>query len=133
MFWKRFSSHRPSRAIVASQRALNRLEDSKRNLLRLEKRLLKLECKTVQLMQRTAAQAERAKLVAEAIAEDIKIAGQSVSQAERAMEVLRTEREADAIAVETLTARIKEYQSLSEANIAMANHRRGQMTPGSEM
>jgi len=84
-------------------------------------------------MSRTTAQVERAKALAEALAEDVKEAERRVERAERAMEVLRTEREADAVAVETLTGRIKEYQALSEANIALANHRRGQMAPGSEM
>jgi len=132
MFWKWFLSRRPSRAIEASQRASNRLEDATRRLQRLEDRLLKLEQGTVRLLSQTAAHVDRAKLVAEAVAEDIKIAERAVEQAGQAMEVLRTEHEADAVAVETLTSRIKEYQALSEANVAMSNHRRGQMASGPE-
>ena len=132
MFRKWFLSRRPSRAIEASQRALNRLEDATRRFGRSYDVLLKLERGTVRLMSQTAAHVERAKIVAEAVAEDIKIAERAVEQAGQVMEVLRTEHEADAVAVETLTSRIKEYQALSEANIAMSNHRRGQIAPGPE-
>lgn len=121
-----------TRAVEAVERALARLEDSARRLRRLERRILELERGTAKLMGRIASQVERVRAVAETTSEDVKDAEQSVEQSERAMEILRTEREADLAAIETLTARIKEYQALSEANIAHANHRRGQMTPGFE-
>jgi len=132
MWWDRFLLSRPSRAVLTSQRASDRLEDSVRRLHRLEGRLLKLEKESVRLTVQAVAHVERAKTVAEAVAEDIKIAERTVGQAERAMEVLRTEHEADAVATETLLGRIKEYQALSEANIAMSHHHRGQMAPGSD-
>lgn len=132
MFWKWFLSRRPSRTIEASQRALNGLEDATRLLRRSERRVLKFEQGTVRLVSQAIAHIEQAKAITEEVAEGFKTAGQAVEQAEHAMEVLRTEHEADAVAVETLTSRIKEYQALSEANIAMSNHRRGQMASGPE-
>jgi len=130
--WYSFLARHPSRsrAIAAAERASARLEDAARKLHRSERLVLQLEQETARLMARAAAQIERAKAVAESIAEDIVDAERSVKQAEQTMEMLRTEHEADATAVETLTARIKEYQALSEANIALSNHRRGQMSPG---
>lgn len=119
-----------ARTVEAVEHAAARLEDSTRKLRRLERKLLELERRTAQLLGKIAAQVDRARAIAETTAEEIKQAEQAVEQAERAMELLRTERQSDAVAVETLTARIKEYQALSEANIAAANHRRGQLSPG---
>lgn len=131
---RRFLNFRsfPGRAVEASERALSRLEDSVRHLGRSERRLLKLEKGVSKQLGKIASLVERAKAIAEANAEDVKEANRAIEQSERAMEMLRTQHDADSTAIETLASRIKEYQALSEANIAIANHRRGQMIPGTE-
>jgi len=135
VFWHSFLFRRPprSRAIEASERAQARLEDSTRRLKRAVRRVLKLERGVAKSMTREVARIERAKAIAETIAEDVKDALQAIERSEQSMEILRTEHEADSAAIETLTARIKEYQAMCEANIALANHRRGQMAPSTEM
>jgi DNA-binding Lrp family transcriptional regulator len=87
------------------------------------------ELKRVQ--RKAESQLERALLIAETTAEDIEDCEKRIAHAEKAMEALRSEHGVDSEVINLLVKRLKQVEALSDAEIAIANHRRAGATTSS--
>jgi hypothetical protein len=120
----------PSHAIEKTERALCKLEDAIRALKRSERKLLRLEASVSRQLEHVTSLVERAKVIAEETAEDVRDGRLAIGQAERAMEALRAANEvAEKVEIPRLVAQLKEVEANSEANIALSHHRRAMASP----